>query len=797
MTNSRKDQLRIGLALSGGGFRSTLFHLGVIRCLWENDLLSAINNICSVSGGSVLAAHIALNWQLYSGNSEDFDKAANEIIQLVRYDVRGHILRRMLTAYGFLGSGSTKQLQKYYSKLLFQSSLLKDLEHEGAPYIHILCTNLTNHGLCSFTPDGFTIDYDPTISSICPIVVPTQHVPLSFAVSASSAFPAFFPPVEISPERLNVEFKALNPPIQYITDGGIYDNICVRKFRQLMENKLCKSLLTKDDILDANRFISTLHSAAKSNKVSPDKRVFNLLGESFRSKIKSGDVNDPGFNRELLSNLNCLLKRFDLFDTESLTDSNVSEETINLINLQDPHPHPLKTIKLNRLLLESVFPDCFSIFNGKFDHILISDAGLNLDRNIDLTTRFPFILGSALRATDILSDRIRSLEVEHVLDDPIFTFINIKDISQDQECPSEDLQRSLQYIRTDLDKFSWEEISGLVRHGYCITRKTLRDKGIKERPVESTPWDPSLNYTKPRNDQSIFNFVKTYSYKRKFGLFSIYDPISYIHIALILALISVWLCPIMWFRNDIYDQIEKEIDSYRVTQEVDPATNYNESLVLEREKYNEHQNRPRYGKFDILLDKLIFDLRSWEYVPINNLEEQGSAVVMERNIRFSKKKPVNEIIFEFRTSGLDVIPECKSDHEYDIIKYKNKGSVGSQETLIRQIRIDIKDVPLEQEIDVLLSATYWNAFQDENQMWVGTLVYGDIDKVSLAIVFPEDKPFKDYDHRIATLDGKNEISLGAETIIYEDRESKQWLHFEVNDSKPGQVYKVYWDWYNE
>src|ERR1043165_858213 len=53
----------IGIAFSGGGFRATLFHLGVMRFLYEAELLDRVRHVCSVSGGSVLSAHLLLNWQ--------------------------------------------------------------------------------------------------------------------------------------------------------------------------------------------------------------------------------------------------------------------------------------------------------------------------------------------------------------------------------------------------------------------------------------------------------------------------------------------------------------------------------------------------------------------------------------------------------------------------------------------------------------------------------------------------------------------------------------------------------------
>ena len=44
----------IGLALSGGGFRASIFHMGVLKYLAEKNKLEEISYISSVSGGSLL-----------------------------------------------------------------------------------------------------------------------------------------------------------------------------------------------------------------------------------------------------------------------------------------------------------------------------------------------------------------------------------------------------------------------------------------------------------------------------------------------------------------------------------------------------------------------------------------------------------------------------------------------------------------------------------------------------------------------------------------------------------------------
>src|SRR5271165_5174740 len=85
---------RFGLALSGGGFRATLYHLGLVRFLRDAGILPNVTHITAVSGGSIMAAHLGLNWARYNGTANEFDAAAAELLAFVRLDVRNRILRR-------------------------------------------------------------------------------------------------------------------------------------------------------------------------------------------------------------------------------------------------------------------------------------------------------------------------------------------------------------------------------------------------------------------------------------------------------------------------------------------------------------------------------------------------------------------------------------------------------------------------------------------------------------------------------------------------------------------------------
>src|SRR5665811_1079300 len=55
MTSESQPQ-KLGLALSGGGFRASYFHIGVLAQMAEQGLLRYVEVISTVSGGSIIGA---------------------------------------------------------------------------------------------------------------------------------------------------------------------------------------------------------------------------------------------------------------------------------------------------------------------------------------------------------------------------------------------------------------------------------------------------------------------------------------------------------------------------------------------------------------------------------------------------------------------------------------------------------------------------------------------------------------------------------------------------------------------
>src|SRR5262245_8940794 len=152
------DRPRMGLTLSGGGFRATLFHLGVVRFLYEEKRLPQVTHICSVSGGSILAAHLVLNWERYtSPKEEEFNAAARELIEFVHSDLRGRVVRPWLFSWAALGLPRLKKgrwwrtqlLQREYDRLC-RGAKLRDLTTNNRPQLYLLTTSFTTGHLVAF-----------------------------------------------------------------------------------------------------------------------------------------------------------------------------------------------------------------------------------------------------------------------------------------------------------------------------------------------------------------------------------------------------------------------------------------------------------------------------------------------------------------------------------------------------------------------------------------------------------------------------------------------------------------------
>jgi len=214
---------RPALCLSGGGYRAMVFHVGVLWRLYETGMLGGIARISSVSGGSITAAVLGLNWNKLAVAAPDVHgKFIPNLVAPLRKLAAETIDEESILIGLLPGTSASERIAGAYDDALFHGATLQALPDE--PRFVINATNVQSGVLWRFTK-RYMWDY-----RVGKVETPT--VTLAQAVAASSAFPPLLSPCELRfkdsdfAPRTGTDLQ--RPPFTTkvsLTDGGVYDNM--------------------------------------------------------------------------------------------------------------------------------------------------------------------------------------------------------------------------------------------------------------------------------------------------------------------------------------------------------------------------------------------------------------------------------------------------------------------------------------------------------------------------------------------------------------------------------------------
>jgi NTE family protein len=219
----------IALCLSGGGFRAALFHLGALRRLNELGILSRVDTISAVSGGSVLAAHVAHVVPVWPDPGQPIPEWDTVVAEPFRAfagrNLRTTPLLHRLLPQNWLQPGTAvEELASRLERELIPTSLP---ELPARPRYVFSATDMTFAINWIFERErigDFQAGY----------MTPDENWSVARAVAASSCFPPVFGPMELQldPTRMRkgayrrADRAALVAGLQ-LTDGGAYDNMAL------------------------------------------------------------------------------------------------------------------------------------------------------------------------------------------------------------------------------------------------------------------------------------------------------------------------------------------------------------------------------------------------------------------------------------------------------------------------------------------------------------------------------------------------------------------------------------------
>ena len=292
---------RIGLALSGGGFRASIFHLGVIRRLEELGIMKYVHTISTVSGGSIIAAYYVIEMEKrlrrrreeLTGTPDRVDEIRLHIFEEIAdcfSQALAHNLRSRAMVFSpfyhpilFIKSwwptrSRSDIMQKEYDRWFYHDETLDQLpavtEKSSlaltGPTVVLNATSL-------LTGERKEFKREP-VSRIRELHRVNRNIlKLSKVVGASSGVPGLFPPTTISGDKL--------------VDGGVADNqgidALVSLDRLLEEDK--GSATDRDDfdvllVSDASGQMELVHQL-RNRTATVMSRTFSIFQFQLRKKM--------------------------------------------------------------------------------------------------------------------------------------------------------------------------------------------------------------------------------------------------------------------------------------------------------------------------------------------------------------------------------------------------------------------------------------------------------------------------------------------------------------------------------
>lgn len=248
---------KIGLALSGGGYRAAAYHIGTLRALNRLGILDSIDVISSVSGGSITSAYYALNKDDYTNFENSFIKKLQKGVLWSAYANLTLLSIFIVLSIWFSGwwillidlallfcfwyklLPLSFHIEVLYNKYFFRGAKFSNLP--AKPLIAINSTDVTTGTLFTFSQIKMAgYKYEGKHKKI---TFNHTEFPISKAVMASSCVPFAFSPIRINERYCNEHFSGERP---LLIDGGLYDNQGAHKLSEKYSSYHTEYIIVSD-----------------------------------------------------------------------------------------------------------------------------------------------------------------------------------------------------------------------------------------------------------------------------------------------------------------------------------------------------------------------------------------------------------------------------------------------------------------------------------------------------------------------------------------------------------------------
>jgi NTE family protein len=281
---------RIGLALSGGGFRAAIFHAGVLLRLADEGLLESVSGLSTVSGGSLGVSLIMSNTGMRWPRSTEFRTSTFPEFKRVLTGVDLFTLKTCLAGVFRHRSRLLLDRAGILADSLFRNwgvtATLDQLPDEPVWWINATCVETGKNWRFSKREMGdwqFGRHYNPRCklaeASAASAAIPYALGALEFSLPAEGWFrtdPATGRPLErTSPSRSSVR----------LWDGGAYENLGLEAmYKPQQPLRECDFLICSDasgPLRSPSSISSKIGALLRGDLAGP--RLFDVTGDQIRA----------------------------------------------------------------------------------------------------------------------------------------------------------------------------------------------------------------------------------------------------------------------------------------------------------------------------------------------------------------------------------------------------------------------------------------------------------------------------------------------------------------------------------
>lgn len=254
------DLHNIGIALSGGGIRATIFHLGLFKWLAENESFEEIKRISSVSGASLcvglIYSHNNLRWPTSRQYLESVLPSITET--LTSTNLQCSALKKLVVSPKYWNKKVNIIAEIMESEWGVQGNLS---QLAGDVMWYVNCTTYETGKRFRFCRDNmgdYTIGY-----------VEKPEIAISEVMAASAGFPMLIGPYSLQTSAFqwnpsqysDAGWKSPGKRTLHLWDGGVYDNLGLESIFKINDDALSSGI---DFMIVSNASASISHRVRKS-----------------------------------------------------------------------------------------------------------------------------------------------------------------------------------------------------------------------------------------------------------------------------------------------------------------------------------------------------------------------------------------------------------------------------------------------------------------------------------------------------------------------------------------------------